>query len=88
MGLSHYMHGQVCRVEPDATAFPHRQAHSVHLRVAEVPATVAFYCDALGFGLMAAFGAQAAFMSAGGYHHHLGANTWESSGRGPAPRRR
>jgi catechol 2,3-dioxygenase len=57
----------------------------VHLRVAEIPATIAFYCDALGFGLMAAFGAQAAFMSAGGYHHHLGANTWESRGRGPAP---
>jgi catechol 2,3-dioxygenase len=57
----------------------------VHLRVAEIPATAAFYCDALGFGLMAAFGAQAAFMSAGGYHHHLGANTWESRGHGQAP---
>ena len=57
----------------------------VHLRVTEIPATAAFYCDALGFGLMAAFGAQAAFMSAGGYHHHLGANTWESRGRGQAP---
>jgi catechol 2,3-dioxygenase len=57
----------------------------VHLRVAEIPATAAFYCDALGFGLMAAFGAQAAFMSAGGYHHHLGANTWESRGAGQAP---
>src|SRR3954449_10655486 len=56
-----------------------------HLRVAEIPATAAFYCDALGFGLMAAFGAQAAFMSAGGYHHHLGANTWESRGAGQAP---
>ncbi len=57
----------------------------VHLRVAEIPATAAFYCDALGFALMAAFGAQAAFMSAGGYHHHVGANTWESRGRGQAP---
>jgi catechol 2,3-dioxygenase len=58
----------------------------VHLRVTEIPATAAFYCDALGFGLMAAFGAQAAFMSAGGYHHHLGANTWESRGAGqPSP---
>ena len=55
----------------------------VHLRVAEIPATTAFYCDALGFGLMAAFGAQAAFMSAGGYHHHVGANTWESRGKRP-----
>ena len=57
----------------------------VHLRVAEIPATTAFYCDALGFGLMAAFGAQASFMSAGGYHHHLGANTWESRGNGRPP---
>jgi catechol 2,3-dioxygenase len=57
----------------------------VHLRVAEIPAIAAFYCDALGFAMMAAFGAQAAFMSAGGYHHHLGANTWESRGAGPAP---
>jgi catechol 2,3-dioxygenase len=57
----------------------------VHLRVAEIPATAAFYCDALGFALMAAFGAQAAFMSAGGYHHHVGANTWESRGAGQAP---
>jgi catechol 2,3-dioxygenase len=57
----------------------------VHLRVAEVPATAAFYCDALGFGLMAAFGASALFMSAGGYHHHLGANIWESRGAGRPP---
>src|SRR3954454_22389677 len=57
----------------------------VHLRVAEIPATSGFYCDALGFALMAAFGAQAAFMSAGGYHHHVGANTWESRGAGQAP---
>jgi catechol 2,3-dioxygenase len=57
----------------------------VHLRVAEVPATAAFYCDALGFGLMAAFGASALFMSAGGYHHHLGANIWESRGAGQPP---
>ncbi len=57
----------------------------VHLRVADIPATVAFYDDVLGFGLMARLGAQAAFLSAGGYHHHLGANTWESRGAPPAP---
>ena len=73
------------RTEPfDALAGGTIMGH-VHLRVTEIPATAAFYCDALGFGLMAAFGAQAAFMSAGGYHHHLGANTWESGGRGQAP---
>ena len=56
----------------------------VHLRVAAIPETVAFYRDLLGFGLMAQLGNQAAFLSAGGYHHHLGANTWESAGAGPA----
>lgn len=56
----------------------------VHLKVAEIDATVAFYRDLLGFSLMAQLGASAAFLSAGGYHHHLGANTWESAGA-PAP---
>jgi catechol 2,3-dioxygenase len=57
----------------------------VHLRVAEIEATVRFYRDVLGFGLMAQLGPQAAFLSAGGYHHHLGANVWESRGAPPAP---
>jgi catechol 2,3-dioxygenase len=57
----------------------------VHLRVAHVPATNAFYAGALGFGVMASLGAQATFLSAGGYHHHVGANTWESAGRPAAP---
>jgi catechol 2,3-dioxygenase len=57
----------------------------VHLRVADVPQTVAFYRDLLGFGLMAQLGSQAAFLSAGGYHHHFGANTWESRGAPQAP---
>jgi catechol 2,3-dioxygenase len=57
----------------------------VHLRVADIPSTIAFYRDVLGFGLMAALGMQAAFLSAGGYHHHLGANTWESAGAPQAP---
>jgi catechol 2,3-dioxygenase len=57
----------------------------VHLRVADVDETIAFYRDLLGFGLMAQLGPQAAFLSAGGYHHHVGANTWESRGAGPAP---
>jgi catechol 2,3-dioxygenase len=57
----------------------------VHLRVADVPAAVAFYRDVLGFGLMAQLGAQAAFLGAGGYHHHIGANSWESAGAAPAP---
>jgi catechol 2,3-dioxygenase len=57
----------------------------VHLCVADVPATVAFYRDLLGLGLMASLGSHAAFLSAGGYHHHLGANTWESAGAGQPP---
>jgi catechol 2,3-dioxygenase len=61
-----------------------RMGH-VHLRVASIPETVAFYRDLLGFGLMAQLGNQAAFLSAGGYHHHVGANTWESAGAPPAP---
>jgi catechol 2,3-dioxygenase len=56
----------------------------VHLKVASVADTVVFYRDFLGFGLMAQLGAQAAFFGAGGYHHHVGANTWESAG-GSAP---
>ena len=57
----------------------------VHLRVADVPATNAFYAGVLGFGVMAAMGDQATFLSAGGYHHHLGGNIWESAARPPAP---
>jgi catechol 2,3-dioxygenase len=57
----------------------------VHLRVAAVHPTVRFYRDIVGFGLMAEMGSQAAFLSAGGYHHHIGANTWESDGRPQAP---
>jgi len=57
----------------------------VHLRVADVDETVRFYRDSLGFGLMTQLGLQAAFLSAGGYHHHVGANTWESRGAPAAP---
>jgi catechol 2,3-dioxygenase len=57
----------------------------VHLRVADVEATVGFYRDVVGFDLITQLGDQAAFLSAGGYHHHLGANTWESRGAPPAP---
>jgi len=64
---------------PDGTRVGH-----VHLRVADIPATVAFYRDVLGLGLMAQLGPTAAFLSAGGYHHHIGANTWESRGAPPA----
>ncbi len=57
----------------------------VHLRVADVEETVRFYRDLVGFDLTVQLGDQAAFLSAGGYHHHIGANTWESRGAPPAP---
>lgn len=57
----------------------------VHLRVADVGEAVGFYRDVLGLDLMAQLGDQAAFFSAGGYHHHVGANTWESAGAPAAP---
>jgi catechol 2,3-dioxygenase len=57
----------------------------IHLCVADIPQAIAFYRDVLGFALMASLGGQAAFLSAGGYHHHLGANTWESAGTGQPP---
>ncbi len=56
----------------------------VHLKVADLERSLAFYCGVLGFQLTQRYGAQAAFVSAGGYHHHIGLNTWESRG-GKAP---
>jgi catechol 2,3-dioxygenase len=57
----------------------------VHLKVADLERSLAFYCGVLGFELMARL-PQAAFISAGGYHHHLALNTWESRGGSPPPR--
>jgi catechol 2,3-dioxygenase len=59
----------------------------VHLKVARISDTISFYRDVLGFALMAQLGPYAAFLSAGGYHHHLGANTWESAEAAPPPAR-
>jgi catechol 2,3-dioxygenase len=55
----------------------------VHLKVADLERALAFYCDVLGFELMQRYGTQAAFIAAGGYHHHIGLNTWESAGGSP-----
>ena len=52
----------------------------VHLKVADLERALAFYCGVLGFELTQRYGEQAAFVSAGGYHHHIGLNTWESRG--------
>jgi catechol 2,3-dioxygenase len=57
----------------------------VHLKVADLERAVGFYRDVLGFELMQRMGDEAAFLSAGGYHHHIGLNTWESAGGSPPP---
>src|SRR5258708_17019534 len=58
----------------------------VHLKVAALDRALAFYCGVLGFELTQRRGSEAAFISAGGYHHHIGLNTWESRGGSPPPR--
>jgi len=57
----------------------------VHLKVSDLDRAIRFYRDILGFDLMQRMGDQAAFLSAGGYHHHIGLNTWESRGGPPPP---
>lgn len=58
----------------------HTQIGHVHLKVADLERALDFYCGLLGFEIMARYGEQAAFISAGGYHHHIGLNTWYSKG--------
>lgn len=76
--------------DPRATPFDGLPAGTVmghvHFKVAAIADTIAFYRDGLGFALMARLGSQAAFLGAGGYHHHVGANAWESAGAPPPPR--
>lgn len=63
---------------PDGTRIGH-----VHLKVADIDRALKFYCGVLGFKVQQRLGPSAAFISAGGYHHHIGLNTWESAGGGP-----
>jgi catechol 2,3-dioxygenase len=65
---------------PPATRIGH-----VHLKVSDLQRSMDFYCGLLGFQLMVRYGTEAAFISAGGYHHHIGLNTWYSKGQLPAP---
>ncbi|MBS1301325.1 VOC family protein [Loktanella sp. SALINAS62] len=65
---------------PNGTTVGH-----VHLRVADLDRAIAFYRDVLGFSVMQRMGTGAAFLSAGGYHHHIGLNTWQSAGATPPP---
>ncbi|MGJ8547120.1 MAG: VOC family protein [Sulfitobacter sp.] len=62
---------------------PHPTIGHVHLKVADLERAIAFYRDVLGFEVTQRYGAQAAFLGAGGYHHQIGLNTWESAGGTP-----
>ena len=64
---------------------PHPVVGHVHLKVADLDRAIAFYGDILGFDLTQRYGRGAAFLGAGGYHHHIGLNTWESAGGTPPP---
>lgn len=64
---------------------PQTRIGHVHLKVADLERALRFYRDVLGFELTQRYGRQAAFLSAGGYHHHIGLNTWESAGGSPPP---
>jgi catechol 2,3-dioxygenase len=67
------------------TIDPRTDIGHVHLKVADLDRAIGFYRDVLGFELTQRLGDQAAFLSAGGYHHHIGLNTWESAGGSPPP---
>lgn len=64
---------------------PRAKIGHVHLKVSDLDRSLAFYCGILGFELITTYGDEAAFISAGGYHHHIGLNTWESAGGSPPP---
>ena len=64
---------------------PRTDIGHVHLKVADLDRAIGFYRDVIGFQLTQRLGDQAAFLSAGGYHHHIGLNTWESAGGSPPP---
>ncbi|MEO0691853.1 MAG: VOC family protein [Pseudomonadota bacterium] len=70
-----------------ATAPAETRVGHIHLKVSDLDRAIAFYGDVLGFSLTQRYGDRAAFLGAGGYHHHIGLNTWHSLGAGPAPER-
>ncbi len=73
-------------MENDYTVPAQTRIGHVHLKVADLQRSLDFYCGLLGFEITTTYGDQAAFISAGGYHHHIGLNTWHSKGGSPAPK--
>src|SRR3954453_22951059 len=71
--------------QPERPIAPAVRIGHVHLKVADLDRALGFYCGVLGLQIMQRYGSQAAFISAGGYHHHIGLNTWESLGGSPPP---
>lgn len=72
-------------LQPSRPIAPGVTIGHIHLKVADLERAIAFYADVLGFAVTQRYGRNAAFLSAGGYHHHLGLNTWESLGGSPPP---
>ncbi len=79
------MVAQYCCAMDDTKLDPKTVIGHVHLKVSDLERAISFYRDALGFELTSRYGSEAAFMSAGGYHHHLGLNTWHSRGGSSPP---
>ena len=67
------------------TIHPEARVGHIHLKVSDLERAIGFYRDVMGFQVTQRYGDQAVFLSAGGYHHHVGLNTWHSKGAGPAP---
>ena len=78
-------YGTLRPLDPSRPIAPGTRIGHVHLKVADLERALEFYCGVLGFELTLRYGSQAAFISAGGYHHHIGLNTWESLGGSPSP---
>jgi catechol 2,3-dioxygenase len=79
------VHPDYADIRPMRPITPGARIGHVHLKVADLERALGFYVGVLGFELITTYGDQAAFISAGGYHHHIGLNTWESLGGSPPP---
>jgi catechol 2,3-dioxygenase len=78
-------HAAFAQIRPARPIHPGARIGHVHLKVADIGRALGFYVGVLGFELVTTYGDQAAFISAGGYHHHIALNTWESLGASPPP---